>query len=576
MKKVGRYHVVAELKRNIQTTTCRGYDPHEEKFVLLKVSNFPAVEQDRDELDRMRTEAEMYRQLRHPNIARFNEAGVEKVYPYLAIEFIDGADLRTLVNAADRFPLDIAIFFIYDLLSGLDYLHRQKIVHRDLKPENIMIDAGGLVKICDFDLALDLSETQEIEAEISGSVGYLAPETILGDKSSFSSDLFSLGVIAYEILSGSRPFQSDSISNETQATIHRAAIPLTQLNPSVPTRLAGFVELLLTKEAAGRPQTAGEALSVLKNMCNLPPESEYRSAMTTFVSAPKEYASAFTKQLVETLTDMPAFDFKARKTPAWLALSIFAVLFTLALLAVREFFISPDPNPEKITVIDGPPQLRSNSSTNDAQPSEKTPNQNIAQPPSQDNEAQNREESNSEPKNPIEETEDPAVVRSVEQPNPPPVEKKAFLGKEVFFATRPWSFISIDGDSAGVLENSGTFFLERGTRKVTFQNPQMPIVDFNVEVGEESPDTLQYNLFNYIGELALIISPYAENVKINGESIEGYSNRKPIWLRPGEHDLEIVNTAARSENFSTIISLRAGQKRTFLINLFVPTIQEQH
>ncbi|RME00082.1 MAG: serine/threonine protein kinase, partial [Calditrichaeota bacterium] len=273
MKTIGKYRLVAEIKRGDQMITYRGYDPDLEKIVLNKVATTP-ISDSSPALQRLQKEGKIYQRIQHPNIARLIETGVDGLYPYLVLEFIDGITLRQAISQYAPLPQDITLFCLVDILEGLEHIHKKGLIHLDLKPENLMLDIRGSVKICDFDLALSPGEQVHGPKGLTGSLGYMSPEMILGQPVGPRSDLFSVGAIVYEMLTGARPFQMDSAENELKAIIHRKPVAIGQILTEISPLLTDLLESFLAKAPDSRPENAGAALSALKKQVNLPPKKE--------------------------------------------------------------------------------------------------------------------------------------------------------------------------------------------------------------------------------------------------------------------------------------------------------------
>ncbi len=227
--------------------------------VAVKVLH-PALAGDQGFVDRFRREARSAAGLNHPNIVHVHDWGaVDGVY-FMVMEYVRGQSLRDVLNAEGLLSPAQAADVLLQVLAGLDHAHRQGIVHRDVKPENIMLTPEGLTKVTDFGLARAYADARATQAgTVTGTVQYLAPEQLRGEPADPRTDLYSLGIVAYELLTGRVPFDG-----ETQMAIAyrhlRERVPrASSRNPSVPRGLDGWVASMTEKDRELRPESAAEA-----------------------------------------------------------------------------------------------------------------------------------------------------------------------------------------------------------------------------------------------------------------------------------------------------------------------------
>ena len=285
MNRVGRFLLVSQLKRGSQSTTYKGYDPETQQFVIVKIAPDELVPSE-DTARKIAREAEIYAANRHENIVAIVDFGNEGFHPYLVLEYIEGATLRQLIATRHGFPVSIVLACLADILQGLAKLHASGLIHRDLKPENLILSSEGVVKICDFDLASGQIATAENTAGLTGSAGYMAPEVIYGKSISPRSDIFSLGVLTYELLTASRPFQAATPTAEIQAIVNREPLPANRLNKETPDALLVFISRCLEKDPRQRLQDAEQALTLLRDGFSVPPENERRQLLSRWLNNP--------------------------------------------------------------------------------------------------------------------------------------------------------------------------------------------------------------------------------------------------------------------------------------------------
>ena len=215
---------------------------------------------------RFKREAQAAAKLKHPNIITIYEVGEYQSQPYFAMELIEGQSLRDLIKQKEL-NLDEIINFAIQVCEGLDKAHQAGIVHRDIKPTNIMIDADGRPKLLDFGLAaVQGSETITRSGSTMGTVGYMSPEQVRGEKVDACSDMFSLGVVLYEMITAKSPFKRDNDTATSQAILYETPQPLARYRVNVPDSLQSVIEKVLDKNLETRYQSAAGLLADLKRV----------------------------------------------------------------------------------------------------------------------------------------------------------------------------------------------------------------------------------------------------------------------------------------------------------------------
>lgn len=231
MRKIANKQLFAEMKRTQFGATYRGIDLDSQQLVLVKTFRRHGNVDEAAEA-RFEREAQIYAKISHPNVVRLLEYGIEDELKYLVLEYIEGLTLRQLLKAnTSTLPLQIALVLFRDILQGLAALHHNQIVHHDLKPENILISREGMVKICDFDLAIAGEKSHS--SGLTGTHGYLAPEVILGEKVNSAADMFSAGIVLYEMLTGTRPFEANSSGGTMMATVQMPHLPPSKVRADI-------------------------------------------------------------------------------------------------------------------------------------------------------------------------------------------------------------------------------------------------------------------------------------------------------------------------------------------------------
>ncbi len=293
----GRYRLDAVIGRGGMSTVYRAFDTVLERPVAIKLMH-REITTDSDQLERFRREARSVAQLNHPHVVSVIDAGEEPSpdgedpptgTPYIVLEYVDGETLKGLIRRGGPLEIPQALAYAIEIARALGAAHERRIVHRDVKPQNILIDPEGGAKITDFGIARSLSEEGlTLAGRVLGTTDYVSPEQALGQPVTPQSDLYSLGVVLYEMLTGDVPFHGDSpvavamkhvreevpdvqarrpqLSAATAAVIDRAlAKDLGQRYQDAAAMTADLEEVLAV-EAARSGQTTGEVTSVLQTL----------------------------------------------------------------------------------------------------------------------------------------------------------------------------------------------------------------------------------------------------------------------------------------------------------------------
>ena len=258
---VGRYRIVRFLGAGAMGEVYLAEDPQIDRQLAIKTVRLAGRPQEIDDRKkRLLREARAAGRLLHPNIVTLFDAGEAEGLLYLAFEYVEGTDLAARLDTGSRLSLREVLRVARQAAEALDFAHSQGIVHRDIKPSNILLDRAGRVKIADFGIAKMAGQSTELTlvGSVMGSPQYLSPEQIRGEDLDGRSDIFSLGVVIYEILSGKRPFEGDTITTLVYQILHKEPPPISELR-AVPARLEALMRRMLAKDRDDRLAAAGEA-----------------------------------------------------------------------------------------------------------------------------------------------------------------------------------------------------------------------------------------------------------------------------------------------------------------------------
>ena len=269
-EKFGKYHVVGLAGRGNMGIVYLGYDPFADRDVAIKVSVIKEhLENTAARLARKLffNEAHMAGLLDHPNILKIFDAGEENGEPYIVMEYVEGGDtLVPYCEPSGLLPIPRVAEIVATCARAIDYAHRQGVIHRDIKPSNIMLTTDGDVKIGDFGVAhRPLSDTTHVLG-IVGSPRYMSPEQVQEDKVTGQTDLYSLGVVMFELLTGQPPFGGQNLSRLIHQIAHESAPSVQDLRPELPPALEDILKSALAKDPAHRYSSGIEFASDLAGL----------------------------------------------------------------------------------------------------------------------------------------------------------------------------------------------------------------------------------------------------------------------------------------------------------------------
>jgi hypothetical protein len=271
LTKAGRYQIVSELGRGSMGVVYQGYDPVIGRTVAIKTMLTEGLgpQEFQEYKARFQREAQAAGALTHPNIVTVYDFGEDSGLLYLAMELLEGKSLDSIVEAQNILPIETIIPMYDQVCSALDHAHMHKIVHRDIKPANIMILDSGLVKVTDFGIAKMMSLGMTQAGQILGTPNYMSPEQVKGRQVDGRADIFSLGVILYELVTGEMPFGAQNITTVIYKIINENPTPPRELDATIPQGLSYVICKALAKNPDERYQTCREFAEDLKNYKSL-------------------------------------------------------------------------------------------------------------------------------------------------------------------------------------------------------------------------------------------------------------------------------------------------------------------
>ncbi len=269
--RIDRYEVLEELGEGAYAETYKALDTTTSTPVVLKCLN-PNLFADPHNFQRFRREAEIVSRLDHPNVLRSLDDHANRTEPYLVLEYIDGENLRRRIGGQQPVPVELALDWGRQIADALRYLHSHGIVHRDLKPENVLVTADGTLRLMDFGTAfLDGAKrlTWRHVGESLGTPDYMSPEQIKGGRGDDRSDIYSWGVLMYEVLTGRVPFGGDNWMAVMAAHLQADPKPVRKLRPDVTPQVEAVVMKAMRRYPEHRYPTADDLIADLDHLDTL-------------------------------------------------------------------------------------------------------------------------------------------------------------------------------------------------------------------------------------------------------------------------------------------------------------------
>jgi serine/threonine protein kinase len=262
----GRYRLQARIGSGGMSTVYRALDETLERQVAVKLMN-REVATDSDQLERFRREARAVAQLSHPHIVGVIDAGEDESRPYIVFEYVEGETLKERIRRLGRLPIPEAVAYAIEIARALGAAHARHIVHRDVKPQNVLIDEEGSAKVTDFGIARTLDEEGlTADGRVLGTTDYVSPEQALGQHVTGQSDLYSLGVVLFEMLTGEVPFKGETQVAVAMKHVREALPDVQSKRPEVSAALAAVVDNATAKRREDRYANDAELIADLEDV----------------------------------------------------------------------------------------------------------------------------------------------------------------------------------------------------------------------------------------------------------------------------------------------------------------------
>ncbi len=558
----------AEIARGPVASVFKAVDRTTGETVLLKQLR-PGALADPERSARFAEEARLAATVQHPNVVRVRHVAADGAS--LVADWVEGADLQATLDAHGALPAGLAARVAADALRGLAAVHAAGILHRDLKAANVLLGADGTVRLTDFGLASLVPDDPAGDGgEVRGTLATLAPEIVRGAAPTAASDVFSLGAVLMQMLTGRAPFAAATASGTLDAVLHTDAAALLAADPRVPDALAAVAAPLLARDPSARP-TASAAADALDAATR-----ETADGLAAWLADPSAYRAAPLPEapsaapLPSTLS-RPAVP--RRRRPTVLAGLALAAVALVAMIVLRRDVPDARPAPVATAARDAPPPVRLAPSDTLA-PAEPSPDSRLADAPAlptldaapttrpateptttRDDETPRRE---------LSEPLRPDASPTTAAPTPAAVPRPGTL----VVAAEPWAAVRVDGRAVGTTPAVAPLSLPAGDYEVPFENPAFPTHTVTVRVAPGATARAEVSLWSLVARVALDVTPWAE-VFVDGERWGTVPPQaRPLVLPPGAHVLTFVHPSLGRREVP--LRVAAGEARTVRVRLAEP------
>jgi serine/threonine-protein kinase len=568
LTKAGRYQIVAELGRGSMGVVYQGFDPIIGRTVAIKtmLTEGLSPQEFQEYKARFQREAQAAGILAHPNIITVYDFGEDGGVLFLAMEFLEGKSLEKVVQEQNVLPVETIVPIYDQVCSALDHAHRNKIVHRDIKPANIMLLQNGLVKLTDFGIAKIMSLGMTQAGQILGTPNYMSPEQVKGRQVDGRSDIFSLGVILYELVTGEKPFGGQNITTVIYKIINENPIPPRELDGTIHAGLNYVISRALAKNPDERYQTCRELAEDLKNYKNLGGAASPQGTVI-LRTAPTAVGPAEPAPPVQDLAPQPALVTAdetpvarppvihvIRPTPArpqaipQIAWVLGAILVVALLGGVGYFILLRGQGPG--TVQPPPPQVVTQATPQGPPPAATAPQATTPAPPAAEaNPAEVRPRTVASPKPELSRGHAPAAAK---------------VGQLLVSANITGARISLDGRSDPSWVTPFTIAeLPAGTYNVVISKDGYEDFQQSVTIEAGQTNSVIGNLSSPRGEINIETTPTGVEVLIDGKSYGPSPVR--ATLSAGDHTYTVKRPGA--EPYQSAFTLKSGAILTKKLNL---------
>lgn len=482
---LGRYEIAGEIARGAMGVVYKARDPMIDRIVAIKTVSLDLSDAETEAFERrFFREAKSAGRLNHPNVVTIHDVGKTDGVAYIAMEYLDGRSLRDILDSGVVLPPQRIAGIAAEIAEGLAFAHRNQVIHRDVKPANIMVLASGAVKITDFGIALLPTGTRTLAGNVFGSPRYTSPEQVMGRPVDGRSDIFSLGAVLYEMLTGKPPFQGNDLNSILKQVLSDPTPPPSSHNPKLPRAFDHIVGKALSKDPNDRYQDAHEMARDLRRFDSIEFETAAPAPLpalehptSPLPTTATELASAADEEQVP-LAAAPSM-FPESSTPWWRnGRMIAATLVAVIVVAVAATFALREP--EVAAPKSGDTAKAGSTGTIAAASAPESPAPPAAPPAVAKPAAVAPAPAPAKPEAPAAVAPEKAETAAA---TPPPAPPKP-MGR-VVFAVSPWGEVVVDGRKRGVSPPMQELKLAPGKHVIEIRNTTFPPYKETVDVAAD-------------------------------------------------------------------------------------------
>lgn len=496
-----------------------------QRRVLVKLLR-PGLEGEEERIKRFQKEARACARLKHPHIVDVHKLGEEQGYHYIILEYVDGLNLEELVEKNGPVEDSLLLQIADEILQALVYAHAAGVTHRDIKPANVLLGLDGRVKVTDFGLAkVEGDATVTHQDSMVGSPAYMSPEQITGDSPDGRADLFSLGCLLYELLTGKQAFEGESFTACLHKILNEEPVPISEYRNDIDSDLSGFIMKLLAKRAEGRWTSAEDALLALRAL-NLNVAENASGQL-------KQIANDHQRVLKPTakITQQVQVQKPSRRWTAWTGSAAAIGLLLIIAVSLQESFAARNASPNlPVASVDSNLVTEKTSTVaadalipdSPVKP-ETAPQQNesvSASTPDQGDEVIDVEET------PLEIPDSSVIAAAVPE-----------TGK-LRLSIEPWAAVFVDEKQVEEQVAELELDLAVGRHTVRLVHPNFPPSVKFIDIEPGNMREFNWSFYNSMGYLELSVRPWAD-VYLNDTLYGTTPLNKPLMLPPGSYLLEL-------------------------------------
>jgi serine/threonine protein kinase len=502
-----KFDIIECLKKDDNSSVYLATNLHSKKKIILKILNTSNLS-DESILERFKREGKVLVNINHPNIIKVLDFGTNDNYYFTSFEYFESTNLRNIIRE-NKLTNEEKKKLVIQIFAGLEFAHKNQIIHRDIKPENILVSKSLDVKIGDFGLALSINDSfVTSQFHIVGTPTYMSPEQIRGDKLTSQSDLFSAGIVIYELYTGKNPFLGKDVNDTLNKIISWDEDKLSDLSSTLPIDLQDLIIGLLHNDPNQRIDDASKVIEILTTNAN-----------------------GKTSRIL-----------RKKKNKRKYVISSFLLILFLMIFLIKQYYY---PTISKNIIQSGKDTLVINTFS-DNRKTEKPINSNEV----------NKEELNPVASVPI------SVVNKDEtaiQENPVRTTTIKKTGS-LFVECLPWAYIYIDSLKTDITPLKNSIVINEGEHLIQLIHPNYPTYSRRIRISENANTNLKVNLDTLFAFLDCKVNPWCE-IFIDGKLKGQTPLQFPIRIIPGEHRVLLKNSDFKPVEYA----IKTGQGETYTI-----------